>query len=138
MIDMLHSNAILKSFIEILETELKNTNNIDHKDDIEKHKKRKYARFRWFLAYTLINNEELRLNRAHAKRLRLKQEKLEEMLRLKEEKASKKQERIDRLKLAIRPRSSSQLKSAKATPKSSKKENKVAPDSIELEKYTML
>ena len=85
IIDMLHSNAVLKAFVHILnETKKKRQKEIEKismsasitEDEAEKGYEelqieenwRKRARIRWFVAYTLIHNEDLRLQRAHTKR----------------------------------------------------------------------
>ena len=105
MIDMLHSNAILKSFVEILQNEVRNRNSIDS----NKEKCGKNARIRWFLAYTLINNEELRLNRAHAKRIGQKREliaaRMEAKLKIRVEKELKTKNTIEKIKLTFTKKS---------------------------------
>ena len=102
MIDLLHTNAILKSFVEILISDQKSrisaaitisgTSSIDG----EKTSRRR-SRIRWFLAYTLINNEELRLKRAHAKRIIEHREEREAKEREKEEKARKRRIHFEKL-----------------------------------------
>ena len=102
----------------------------------DRYARRRNARIRWFLAYTLINNEELRLNRAHAKRLRIKHDKIEERLREKEEKALKKQKKINKIISAIRPRASSKIP---ITPEVAPKKSQVSPtEEISVEKYTTI
>ena len=71
IVEMLHSNAILRAFVHILEGFPKNA------QTDEKIRKKKTARNRWFLAYTLIKNEELIALRWHRRKLRWKQEEIE-------------------------------------------------------------
>ena len=76
------------------------------------------------------------MNRAHAKRLRIKHDKIEERLREKEEKALKKQKKINKIISAIRPRASSKIP---ITPEVAPKKSQVSPtEEISVEKYTTI
>jgi len=88
--DMLHTNAVLKCFLVIIQSESKKT----------KNPASRAARIRWHLAYSLICNEELRLTRAHAKRLLLKRLFLDQKILEEEMKAEN--SRINKLVRKVR------------------------------------
>ena len=96
IVEMLHSNAILRAFVHILDGLPKNIQTDEKRvSEPRSHKdlslyaianvghpnsrilKKKTARNRWFLAYTLIKNEELITMRWHRRKLRWKQEEIE-------------------------------------------------------------
>ena len=108
IVEMLHSNAILRAFVHILDGLPKNVQTDEKRVSEPRFKnqdlsperfgpnqdsslhtianvghpnsrilKKKTARNRWFLAYTLIKNEELITLRWHRRKLRWKQEEIE-------------------------------------------------------------